>query len=176
MERKPPPQSHHSITQKDKGIKVGKKKKGSQSNHDEYVVPESVALWADEPLYMLVSRWCMQQNKWLNRNDISQAFHMPLRRASYQLAYISRKKKRVVCKTRYGISEENRNPRCEIWVERIIDDPPVDEPAAHKRNIDEQLRHPISNPKKGVGSGMTGNVGLWEHMLRGARRIPGNNK
>lgn len=174
MERKPPPHRHHSFTQNDKNTKPGRVKKGSQSNHDEYVVPDSVASWADEPLYMLVSRWCMQQNKWLNKNDISQAFHMPLKRASYQLTYISRKKNRVVCKTRYGMNEENRNPRCEIWVERILDDPPDNGTAASDRNKTELPGHAVSNQKKGVGSGMTGNAGLWERMLRGVRCEPGN--
>ena len=173
MERNPPEQRHHLFTQNDTNTQAGRKKKGSQSNHDEYVVPDCVASWADEPLYMLVSRWCMLQEKWLNRNDISEAFHMPLRRASYQLAYISRKKNRVVCKTRYGMNEENRNPRSEIWVERIIEDPPVNEPVDPEYGRSESLIHPVSNPKKGVGSGMVGNAGLWERMLRGVRCEPG---
>ncbi|MHA3928261.1 hypothetical protein ACX13C_25605, partial [Klebsiella oxytoca] len=84
------------------------------------------------------------------------------------------KKNRVVCKTRYGMNEENRNPRSEIWVERIIDDPPVREAVAPESASSESLRHPVSNQKKGVGSGMTGNSGLWERMLRGVRCEPGN--
>lgn len=174
MDRKPPLQSHHLFSQNEKNTKVGRKKKGSQSNHDEYVVPASVESWADEPLYMLVSRWCMQQNRWLTINDISEAFHMPLRRASYQLAYISRKKNRIVCKTRYVMNGESRHPRSEIWVERVIDTSPEVGTVVSERTKTELTGHSVSHAKKGVGSGMAENAGLWERMLRNVRCEPGN--
>lgn len=68
------------------------KKEVKQSNHDVYTIPPCMAPWADEPLYLVVARWGLQQKRWISRNDIAAVFHIPDRRASFQLSYISRKK------------------------------------------------------------------------------------
>lgn len=48
---------------------------------DDITLPESLSIYADEPLYILVSIWCKMQNKWISRNDITEAFGINLRRA-----------------------------------------------------------------------------------------------
>lgn len=66
--------------------------KGSQKNHGEYRLPADMQPWANEPLYLIIARWCLQQNRWINRNDVAAAFYLTERRASLQLAYINQKK------------------------------------------------------------------------------------
>ncbi|EBS0894516.1 CaiF/GrlA family transcriptional regulator [Salmonella enterica] len=144
------------------------KKKVKQSNHNVYIIPASMAAWADEPLYLVVARWGLQQKKWINRNDIAAAFHMPGRRASFQLSYISRKKERVVCRTRYMQVEGGGSQRMEIFIDSILSG--LEEGPTHasprRRNVPAKQTGPTS---RGVGSGMAGNTGLWEQLLKGCR-------
>ncbi|EMG4445024.1 CaiF/GrlA family transcriptional regulator [Salmonella enterica] len=144
------------------------KKKVKQSNHDIYTIPSCMEAWADEPLYLVVARWGLQQKKWINRNDIAAVFHIPDRRASFQLSYISRKKERVVCRTRYMPAEGSGRQRVEIFVDCILPAPeegPVHAPP-RRRNVPAKQAGPSS---RGVGSGMSGNTGLWEQLLKGCR-------
>ncbi|MGS8560951.1 CaiF/GrlA family transcriptional regulator, partial [Salmonella enterica] len=144
------------------------KKKVKQSNHNVYIIPASMAAWADEPLYLVVARWGLQQKRWINRNDIAAAFHMPGRRASFQLSYISRKKERVVCRTRYMQVEGGGSQRMEIFIDSILSG--LEEGPTHasprRRNVPAKQTGPTS---RGVGSGMAGNTGLWEQLLKGCR-------
>ncbi|MDJ6852574.1 CaiF/GrlA family transcriptional regulator [Salmonella enterica] len=75
-------------------------KKTAQSNHDPFVIPASLQQYADEPLYILIALWCRQQNDWVSRMAISEAFGITDRRASFQMSYISRHKKRVASEVR----------------------------------------------------------------------------
>ncbi|ELD9771022.1 CaiF/GrlA family transcriptional regulator [Salmonella enterica] len=147
---------------------VAGKKKVKQSNHDEYTIPPCMAKWADEPLYLVVSRWGLQQKKWINRNDIAAVFHMPERQASFQLSYISRKKDRVACRTRYMPSEGSGRQRVEIFIDCILAIPEegLAQAPPRRRNVPAKQAGPTS---RGVGSGMVGNTGLWEQLLKGCR-------
>lgn len=71
-----------------------------QSNHDACFIPPAVRHHAGEPLYILVAYWCMQQQDWVNRNQISEAFRITARRASYVMTYLRTKTARVVCGSR----------------------------------------------------------------------------
>lgn len=147
--------------------KVAGKKKVTQSNHDVYTIPPCLAEWVDEPLYMVVARWGLQQKKWINRNDIAEVFLMPDRRASFQLSYISRKKERVACRTRYVQAERGGRHRVEIFIDYIL--PAPGEGPAHappRRRIPAKQSGPAS---RDVGSGMTDNIGLWEKLLKRCR-------
>ncbi|EEN2802303.1 CaiF/GrlA family transcriptional regulator, partial [Salmonella enterica] len=62
-----------------------------QSNHDACFIPESVRQYAGEPLYIIVAHWCAQQQDWVRRNQISEAFHITARRASYLISYLRNK-------------------------------------------------------------------------------------
>jgi Protein of unknown function (DUF1401). len=150
------------------GSDIAGKKKVKQSNHDEYTIPSCMTPWADEPLYLVVARWGLLQKKWINRNDIAAVFHIPERRASFQLSYISRKKERVASRIRYVPAEVSGRQRVEIFVDYIL--PPPEEGPAHappcRRNV------PAKQPgqtSRGVGSGMTDNLGIWEQLLKGCR-------
>ncbi|EAA7201539.1 CaiF/GrlA family transcriptional regulator [Salmonella enterica subsp. enterica serovar Newport] len=155
----------HNTT--DGNVPAGKKKV-KQSNHDIYTIPSCMEAWADEPLYLVVARWGLQQKKWINRNDIAAVFHIPDRRASFQLSYISRKKERVVCRTRYMPAEGSGRQRVEIFIDYVL--PAPEEGPAHapprRRNVPAKQ---AGSTSRGVGSGMADNIGIWEQLLKGCR-------
>lgn len=139
------------------------KKKVKQSNHDVYTIPSCMAPWDDEPLYLVVARWGLQQKRWINRNDIAAVFHIPDRRASFQLSYISRKKERVACRTRYVSAEGGGRQRVEIFIDHVLPTPDENQTHVPPKQAGPTLR--------GVGSGMAGNTGLWEKLLKGCREV-----
>ncbi|EDU9604368.1 CaiF/GrlA family transcriptional regulator [Salmonella enterica subsp. enterica] len=143
-------------------------KKVKQGNHEIYTIPPCMEEWADEPLYLVVARWGLQQKRWINRNDITATFNIPERRASFQLSYISSNKLRVACRTRYVKTKSSRRHRVEIFVDYVFSsqkEESVHEPPC-RRNA---LANPVTRTSRGVGSGMTGNTGLWEQLLKGCR-------
>ncbi|ECH2068250.1 CaiF/GrlA family transcriptional regulator [Salmonella enterica] len=155
----------------DSGFTGGKNqglKKVKQSNHNIYTIPYGMEPWADEPLYLVVARWGLQQKRWINRNDIAAVFHIPDRQASFQLSYISRKKDRVACRTRYVPAEDTGRQRGEIFIDGILPTPVASQTHAppRRRNAPAKQTGIIS---RGVGSGMADNTGLWERLLKGCR-------
>ncbi len=62
-----------------------------QKNHDGGVIPESIREYAENPLYILIALWCCHQKKWIDRDQISDAFAITPRRASFQITYILRR-------------------------------------------------------------------------------------
>ncbi|EPC0218941.1 TPA: CaiF/GrlA family transcriptional regulator [Salmonella enterica] len=95
----------------------------AQTNHDACFIPEGVRQYAGEPLYILVAHWCMQQKGgWVQRNQISEAFRITARRASYLISYLRNKTSRVVCVCRHEILP-NRALRYEIYVVQILESP-----------------------------------------------------
>ncbi|EAS5353199.1 CaiF/GrlA family transcriptional regulator [Salmonella enterica] len=95
-----------------------------QSNHDTCFIPECVRQYAGRPLYIIVAYWCMYQQDWVQRNQISEAFHITARRASYLVAYLRNKTNRVACECRRSVLV-NKVVRYEIRVTDIKDSPPV---------------------------------------------------
>ncbi|EAA7989080.1 CaiF/GrlA family transcriptional regulator [Salmonella enterica] len=155
------------------GSGIAGKKKVKQSNHDEYTIPPCMTTWADEPLYLVVARWGLQQKKWINRNDIAAVFHIPDRRASFQLSYISRKKERVACRTRYVPAEVSGRQRVEIFIDCILP-APGDGPAHAPPRRHNVPAKQTGSTSRGVGSGMSGNHGIWEQLLKGCREGRGD--
>ncbi|HAV0157992.1 TPA: CaiF/GrlA family transcriptional regulator [Salmonella enterica] len=94
-----------------------------QKNHDACFIPESVRQYAGEPLYILVAHWCLLQQDWVQRNQISEAFHITARRASYLIAYLRNKTSRVACLCRHQTLTTNKARRYEIFVIRVLDAP-----------------------------------------------------
>ncbi|EAU2710383.1 CaiF/GrlA family transcriptional regulator [Salmonella enterica] len=157
------------------GSGIAGKKKVKQSNHDEYTIPPCMIPWADEPLYLVVARWGLMQKKWINRNDIAAVFHIPDRRASFQLSYISRKKERVVCRTRYVPAEVSGRQRVEIFIDYILPAPEEREAHAPPRRRNVPAKQTGSTVRShGVGSGMTDNIGIWEQLLKSCREGRGD--
>lgn len=72
----------------------------AQGHNDACFIPESVRQYHGEPLYILVAWWCMQQRNWVNRCQISEAFRIPVQRASYLMAYVRNKTRRVIVESR----------------------------------------------------------------------------
>ncbi|EDK1374882.1 CaiF/GrlA family transcriptional regulator [Salmonella enterica subsp. enterica] len=93
----------------------------SQTNHDACYIPECVRQYVSEPLYIIVAQWCMQQQDWVQRNHISEAFHITARRASYLIAYLRNKATRVDCASRQVI--DSKVICYEIYVKKVSPPP-----------------------------------------------------
>ncbi|ELS1936339.1 CaiF/GrlA family transcriptional regulator, partial [Salmonella enterica] len=93
-----------------------------QTNHDACFIPECVRQYNGEPLYILVAHWCLLQQDWVQRSQISEAFHITARRASYLMSYLRNKASRVVCVCRRQ-TLSNKVQRYEIFVVRVLENP-----------------------------------------------------
>lgn len=111
----------------------------SRHNSDACFIPESVRQYKDEPLYILVAWWCLQQQDWVHRLQISEAFQIPPSRASYLMAYLRNKTKRVLHESREALLSNNVY-RYEIHVTRVM--PPV------PRKSSTALNHASRNNRK----------------------------
>ncbi|EDV0069993.1 CaiF/GrlA family transcriptional regulator [Salmonella enterica subsp. enterica] len=96
------------------------RKKTAQSNHETFVIPPSLQQYADEPLYILIALWALQQNDWVSRTEISEAFGINDRRASFQVSYISRRNQRVTCEVRAARDEGSPAPHNQIKVTGVV--------------------------------------------------------
>ncbi|ECG3787390.1 CaiF/GrlA family transcriptional regulator, partial [Salmonella enterica subsp. enterica serovar Florida] len=108
-----------------------------------------------EPLYILVAHWCLQQQDWVQRSQISEAFHITARRASYLMSYLRNKASRVVCVCRRQ-TLSNKAQRCEIFVVRVLENP---EPARRERTVTP----PVSRRRVGNGDRAQANE-LWNRL------------
>ncbi|EAT0258278.1 CaiF/GrlA family transcriptional regulator, partial [Salmonella enterica] len=114
-----------------------------QTNHDACFIPECVRQYNGEPLYILVAHWCLLQQNWVQRSQISEAFHITARRASYLMSYLRNKASRVVCVCR-SQTLSNKAQRYEIFVVRVLENP---EPARRERTVTP----PVSRRRVGNG-------------------------
>ncbi|HAF4747782.1 TPA: CaiF/GrlA family transcriptional regulator, partial [Salmonella enterica] len=114
-----------------------------QTNHDACYIPECVRQYNGEPLYILVAHWCLLQQDWVQRSQISEAFHITARRASYLMSYLRNKASRVVCVCRRQ-TLSNKAQRYEIFVVRVLENP---EPARRERTVTP----PVSRRRVGNG-------------------------
>ncbi|EMD4185674.1 CaiF/GrlA family transcriptional regulator [Salmonella enterica] len=126
-----------------------------QTNHDACFIPECVRQYNGEPLYILVAHWCLLQQNWVQRSQISEAFHITARRASYLMSYLRNKASRVVCVCRHQ-TLSNKAQRCEIFVVRVLENP---EPARRERTVTPQ----VSRRRVGNGDRAQANE-LWNRL------------
>ncbi len=127
-----------------------------QTNHDACYVPECVRQYSREPLYILVAHWCMLQQSWVQRSQISEAFHITPRRASYLISYLRNKASRVVCVCRRQ-TLSNKAQRYEIFVVRVLENTA---PARRERTVTP----PVSRRRVGNGDRAQANE-LWNRLL-----------
>ncbi|EBP3213465.1 CaiF/GrlA family transcriptional regulator [Salmonella enterica subsp. indica] len=127
-----------------------------QTNHDACYVPECVRQYSREPLYILVAHWCLQQQNWVQRNQISEAFHITARRASYLIAYLRSKTSRVISVCRHH-TLPNKARRYEIYVIRVLDSPI---PSTRRKKAGPQ---PASKCRSGNGDRSMANE-LWNRL------------
>ncbi|ECD9472529.1 CaiF/GrlA family transcriptional regulator, partial [Salmonella enterica] len=118
-------------------------------------IPECVRQHNGEPLYILVAHWCLLQQNWVQRSQISEAFHITARRASYLMSYLRNKASRVVCVCRRQ-TLSNKAQRCEIFVVRVLENP---EPARRERTVTP----PVSRRRVGNGDRAQANE-LWNRL------------
>ncbi|HGB2249371.1 TPA: CaiF/GrlA family transcriptional regulator [Salmonella enterica subsp. enterica serovar Javiana] len=126
-----------------------------QINHDACFIPECVRQYNGEPLYILVAHWCLLQQNWVQRSQISEAFHITARRASYLMSYLRNKASRVVCVCRRQ-TLSNKAQRCEIFVVRVLENP---EPARREKTVTP----PVSRRRVGNGDRAQANE-LWNRL------------
>ncbi|WP_338511013.1 CaiF/GrlA family transcriptional regulator [Erwinia aphidicola] len=91
-----------------------------QSNHDGGRVPDELSEYADKPLYILIALWCCRQKSWVGRKQISAAFAITERRASFQISYILRKTAIVRIQARKTKAEGSRHRCHEIFIEHVF--------------------------------------------------------
>ncbi|EAB1943968.1 CaiF/GrlA family transcriptional regulator [Salmonella enterica] len=128
-----------------------------QSNHDGCRLPDGLSVWQDEPLYLLVARWCRMQQGWVGRKEIALAFQITERRASFQISYLTRKPELIRCGVRRVRNEGAPNSSYEVWVHDVYvpggatakaADPAVRKPAGSSRrrvgNADSSVRDLLS--------------------------------
>ncbi|EDI1752880.1 CaiF/GrlA family transcriptional regulator [Salmonella enterica] len=125
-----------------------------QTNHDACFIPECVRQYNGEPLYILVAHWCLQQKDWVQRSQISEAFRITPRRASYLISYLRNKASPVVCVCRRQ-TLSNKAQRCEIFVVRVQNP----EPARRERTVTP----PVSRRRVGNGDRVQANE-LWNRL------------
>ncbi|EAX6233064.1 CaiF/GrlA family transcriptional regulator, partial [Salmonella enterica] len=118
-------------------------------------IPECVRQYNGEPLYILVAHWCLLQQNWVQRSQISEAFHITARRASYLMSYLRNKASRVVCVCRRQ-TLSNKAQRYEIFVVRVLENP---EPARRERTVTP----PVSRRRVGNGDRAQANE-LWNRL------------
>ncbi|ECX0640216.1 CaiF/GrlA family transcriptional regulator [Salmonella enterica subsp. enterica serovar Newport] len=126
-----------------------------QTNHDACFIPECVRQYNGDPLYILVAHWCLLQQNWVQRSQISEAFHITARRASYLMSYLRNKTSRVVCVCRHQ-TLSNKARRYEIFVVRVLENP---EPARRERTVTQ----PVSRRRVGNGDRAQANE-LWNRL------------
>ncbi|EAB5741043.1 CaiF/GrlA family transcriptional regulator [Salmonella enterica subsp. enterica] len=126
-----------------------------QTNHDACYVPECVREYSSEPLYIIVAHWCLQQQDWVQRGQISEAFHITARRASYLISYLRNKASRVVCVCRRQMLS-NKAQRYEIFVVRVLENLA---PARRERTVTP----PVSRRRVGNGDRAQANE-LWNKL------------
>ncbi|HGP0804490.1 TPA: CaiF/GrlA family transcriptional regulator [Salmonella enterica subsp. diarizonae serovar 61:l,v:z35] len=126
-----------------------------QTNHDACFIPECVRQYNGEPLYILVAHWCLLQQNWVQRSQISEAFHITARRASYLMSYLRNKASRVVCVCRRQ-TLSNKAQRYEIFVVRVLENP---EPARRERTVTP----PVARRRVGNGDRAQANE-LWNRL------------
>ncbi|ECG1391904.1 TPA_asm: CaiF/GrlA family transcriptional regulator [Salmonella enterica subsp. houtenae serovar 45:g,z51:-] len=132
-------------------------------NDVQKTIPASVSQYVRQPLYIIIALWCQQQNRWINRNDIAQAFSISVRRASFQLSYITRRQKKIVFRTRRQVI--SHHPCNEIWVKKVI----LEFPSGTTKKT-----HPPDNKPKPcnmgayrsrVGNGMLPGENIWHKLV-----------
>ncbi|HGI9866718.1 TPA: CaiF/GrlA family transcriptional regulator [Salmonella enterica subsp. enterica serovar Montevideo] len=142
------------------------RKKTTQSNHETFVIPPSLQQYADEPLYILIALWALQRGDWVSRTEISEAFGITDRRASFQVSYISRRSQRVTCEVRAVRNEGSPAPHNQIRVTGVV----------LTRDTEKNL--PVTPKNKPLKRSHVGNatpeLRSLLHSLMGSRRASGN--
>lgn len=138
-----------------------------QSNHEATIIPESVSQYNQQPLYIIIALWCQQQKRWINRNDIAGAFHIPVRRASFQLSYITRRPNNILFRFRQQtLSEAGRRQRCnEIWVEKVFIESIGPSTERSPPTETKTQKNVMGAYRSRVGNGMPGSGDIWNILV-----------
>lgn len=138
-------------------------KKSTYSDMNK-TIPASVSQHYQQPLYIIIALWCWQQNRWINRNDIAQAFSISARRASFLLSYIKNRQRKIIFRTRRKVISHHQ---ChEIWVKEVI---------MESLNKDTKKSTPYNKNKSNstqmgayrsrVGNGMSSSENIWHKLI-----------
>lgn len=98
---------------------MNKQKKPEQGNHEECYLPRGMEVYAKHPIYIIVALWCLNKKTWVNRNDIARAFKLSERKASFQLAYLMKKRHVIDSEVRRVKNEGSQTTCYEIKVSAV---------------------------------------------------------
>lgn len=138
-----------------------------QDGYEACFIPPEVRQYTGEPLYILVAWWCLQQRGWVNRCQISDAFKVPARRASYLMSYLRGKSRRVVCETR-KVPTVNNICRYEIYVTAVL------ESQAREKTIRTVVPE-HHRTRRRVGNADTSQANALWNRMRAGRDVPDEN-
>lgn len=96
-----------------------KQKKPVQSNHEGCHIPRGMEGYADQPVYIIVALWCLNNKIWVNRKDIARAFKLSERKASFHLSYLMKKRHVIDSEVRRVKSEGSPTTCYEIRVTAV---------------------------------------------------------
>ncbi|WP_336285979.1 CaiF/GrlA family transcriptional regulator [Citrobacter arsenatis] len=135
--------------------------------HENSRIPESVSKYIGCPLYIIIALWCQQQNRWINRNDIAQAFSIPVRKASFQLSYMTRRPRHIVflIRKKTSVEEGKRHPYNEIWVKNVMVESVDKREEDPERAINKARRGRVGAYRSRVGNGMHSGENIWNTLV-----------
>ncbi|EIC6029947.1 CaiF/GrlA family transcriptional regulator [Salmonella enterica subsp. enterica serovar Corvallis] len=154
------------MTDRDNRRGKNRRREPQQSNHDTCLVPDEVSGHEDRPLYVLVALWCLRQEGWVNRSQISRAFGISERSATFQLIYLSRKREHICCELR----KVKRGGPVESYEVKVLGV----SPEAGVRKVPEKQQKAVKNIHHGRVGNADGDVreltrNIWNSLHRGRK-------
>ena len=96
-------------------------------------IPVSLIRYYRFPLYLIVALWGQQQQRWIDRNDISSAFKISARRASSVLFYL-RNNRLISTRTKEHVYRNGYVRRIDYFIDSVDIQSFFPRPAAERMN------------------------------------------
>ncbi|HHZ8254966.1 TPA: CaiF/GrlA family transcriptional regulator [Escherichia coli] len=138
--------------------------KNEPTDNDVYkTIPASVSQHSHHPLYIIIALWCQQQNRWITRNDIARAFSISVRRASFQVSYITRHQKIIKLRTRRQVNSPH--PCIEIWVNEVMLNSLSAMTKKMPQKDNKSKRSNLGAYRSRVGNGISPGDNIWRKLI-----------
>ncbi|MFB6412098.1 carnitine metabolism transcriptional regulator CaiF [Edwardsiella piscicida] len=119
--------------------------------------------YAQEPLYLSVARWVMQQQRWVSAREIAQQFDLSPCKAINTVSYILSGVEEITCQTKTVPNQlEGRDCQCQ----RLIQVSHIDELIAAR------IRNAINTESEGTPADAEQKAAEAEAVARMAIRVP----
>ncbi|MGR3862996.1 MULTISPECIES: CaiF/GrlA family transcriptional regulator [Edwardsiella] len=106
---------------------------GKYHSELECWIPVSLIQYCRFPLYLIVALWGQQQQRWIDRNDISNAFKISARRASSVLFYL-RNNRLISTRTKEHVYRNGYVRRIDYFIDSVDLQSFFPRPAAERMN------------------------------------------